>query len=764
MIYQVSPTGTYTQFSELPSLVSGDVVSFEKGFEYNQIILSNETNISFTSYGSGANPVISVMETASSFTDLGSGLWSFPADTNILVIDGSPQKKGRFPKNTDEYYTITANSIVIPQGQPNEGKDYYLDHGTLPFLANGEVVIRLQSFITNTYEVISDTGTIITYPPERGQYPPLLGYGFALQNQIECLTEVGDWMCVGGVITIYLGTQLPTDFIFQYPTQINALDMTSCTGISFDSINFYGGLEDTVSVNNSTSISFTSCNIKYAEGMGVRLIGNSDSPTFISCRADHCFAGGFYGFFNVDNITAINCSAYDIGMIEGGSPLMNYDGRSNGFCFEEGINNLIDNCHAERIGFNAYVFLGNGTIVRNSVAKYFCFEKGDGGGFYTSNPSALNILTTPMEVSGNIALYGVGKTAGTDSTVPNCQGFYSDDNSNNILWTGNLSAFNQTGFYIHNSKSSQYVGNTAYSNFRQLNIVNDSGNNMFGIAYNNNVHVTTSINQEMGFIYGTRANILNFGTFASNTYNNFDTSRPIFGTYDGSEPKPFRYEILPQPYFDLTGETLSTVTNYETLPYEVVSVLNTIDYQTDTPTDFGVPSGVSSVQNASGLTISLPSTTKSEGFIRMLAVTADTWYLVSGEATGDFEEIQQDFETNYDSPANPIKNLKIDSEVFALPIYSDINRTFQQFSLYQEKDFTSITFKNLSKSEITVSRTESLADIVIDELNGTWSIYLDGVIPIESNNEIIILASPIKPLVSLESEIQPSLTLLSRIR
>ena len=745
MKYQVSPNLNYKQFSELPSLNPSDTVDFERGYIYDKLSLTSKSGITLGAFGAGANPKVSIMETASSFTDLGAGLWSFPADTNILLIDGLPRKKGRFPKNESEYYNVTFDSV----------NDFTINHASLPFSASGQVVIRLQSFITNTYDVVSDSTNVLTYVEGSGQYLPKAGYGFSLQNQVQCLTEVGDWMCVSGIITIYLGTQSPNEFIFKYPTDTNSLTITNCSNITLSGIDFEGGREDVGLISSSQNITIIGSNVKFGSGMGIKIIGNSvsDSITFSSCIATHCFAGGFYSDYLIDNVEAINCEAYDIGMIEG-SPSMNGDSKGNGFSLQSGTNCLIDNCRAERIGFNGFAYLGNGTRVINSVAKYFCGKKEDGGGFYTYGIDL--DITVDMELDNNIALYGIGNINGTPSIRPNCQGFYFDDDTEGVVMTNCLSAFNPIGLYIHNSNSCQFLGNTFYSNKRQLNIVQDSLLDIINLVYTGNNHITTEIDQEMAFIYGTKPNIANYGTFSNNTYSNFNTLRPVFGTWDGSEPKPFRYEISLNDWAELIGETLITYDNYENLHYSIVEQLRSINYQTTNPSDFGSISGATNSRDANGMTISKASVTKSEGFLAVGQVFSDKWYLVFGEATGNFDDLGQDFETNYISPSSFAKNLKIHSEIFELPIYSTIDREFQQLSLYQEKDFTSITFRNIAISEIEVPITISLSQIIINENLKVWDVYLDGIIPDSEigEDEIVRLNSLITEKITIESKIR----------
>lgn len=746
--FNITPTGTYKQFSDLPAVPPGSKVLFQRGFSYDKIDLAGLDDVEIGFYGVGSDPVISVMETASAFTDIGGGLWTFAADTNILIIDGITQKKGRFPKDESEYFDITADSIVN-----GSGEDFYLDHGVLPFTPSGEVVIRLQAFITNTYDVTGNTASTLEYTPQSGQYPPKAGYGFALQNQVECLTEVGDWMCIAGVVTVYLGAQNPNEFTFQYPTETNALTVSNSTNINLDGLVFRGGREDVGLVSDSSNITFTSCKASWGAGMGIRVINSSNFIMFNEVRIDHCYTGGLYSDFLINNVTALNCEVYDVGLVEGGSPLMNGDGRSHGICFELGTNNLIDSCTVKRAGFNGFVYLGSGTRVINSFADGFNLKKNDGGGFYTSIGVGTIVITEQMELHKCIAINGVGNIYGTPADSPNCQGIYSDDNIYGLKVSECLSAFNPTGLYIHNTVNSEFSNITLYGNNRQLNIVQDSGLDLNGLIYSNNWHITTALNQEMAFAFGLPANIANFGVFQNNKYSNFNTARPIFGTWSGVGAQPYRYEIDIPNWTALVGETLVTYENYETLPYTIVQEIGSINYQTTEPVwpDFGLIGGVDTSRDGNGMEISKAGAAKTVGFLRVNEVTAATWYLIYGEATGDFANAGQDFESNYVSPATYEKSLKITTDTFALPIYSAIDRATEQLVLYLEENFTSMTLLNIAMAEINVERTESLAELVINENLMTFNVYLDGNVPPISlgNNQILDLDTSIAPIITL---------------
>jgi len=737
MIYQINPTGPYQQWADLPALVPTDVIEVLRGYNYNPIGISNLSGVTIGAYGTGAEPIFGSLKTATGWTHLGSNRWSktdaaLGSFLNVLVIDGVPRNKGRYPANPDEFLTISADTVV-DETDPENPTDNYLDHGTLPFTASGEVVIRLQGFITNTYPVVSDTGGRITYPDQGGQYPPKAGYGFALQNQIECLTQDGDWMYNASTKTItiyYSGT--PNDHVIQYPTNEQALTITGSDNLIFSGVHFVGANGDTANVSTTHDIAFLTCKAKYAGGMGIRLAdGNCDDFTFTDFRVDHAFAEGMYAFFGCDRIHATGCQAFDIGMVEGGSAYMNYDGRSNGFCFEGGTNNLLQNCHAERIGFNGFVYGGNGTQVIDCTAVEFCAKKADGGGFYTYNPEG--VITTRITFRGNIARNGIGRIAGTLDSIPNAQGFYFDNGSNGIDVSDCLAENNPVGTYMHDVWNCTFSGLVNYGNVTQLKMNNNPGMNFSGNTVTGMWNIVTAINQQMVSSYGTAEQIADFGTFSGNRYSNFKTGRPIFSTWDGSEPKPHKYEINPSVWFAMLGETDVTLEDYEEIPYEIVSELESIDYRTTTPAwnEFGAISGggISASQDATGITFTKVGAPKNSGFLRMGPVEAGKWYLVAGQSAGDRNNLQTDFESNYTAPGNPVKNCKINSDTFALPIYSAIDRAVEQFYLLMEKEFTSAKFVEIALSEITVSRTTSLAAIQVDEENHTWEIALDGVFP-----------------------------------
>lgn len=728
-IYQINQTGPYYEWSDLPTLNPTDVVEVLGPYSYNGFDINNLSGVTVA----GTNdPIFGSLKTATGWANLGGGLWSVSDAAlgtylNMLVIDGVPRKKGRFPKNPEEYYTI-----------PSDSSDGSLNHGTLPFVASGEIVIRLQSFVTNTYTVTADSGGVISFTGHTGQYPPKQGYGFALQNQIECLTEDGDWMYNSATKTItiyYSGT--PSDYVIQYPTAEEAMTITDSDNLIFSGIQFVGSNGDGINVSNSTDLSFENCGIKYSGGMGVRLAdGNCDDVTFADCRVDHAFAGGFYAFFGCDRVSAIRCTSKNIGMVEGGSRYMNYDGRSNGFCFEGGTDNKFQDCYAEDCGFNGFVYGGNGTQVLNNVAKRFGAKKSDCGGFYTYNPEGT--ITDPIILRKNIAMDGIGNAFGTPDPTPNCQGFYFDDGTNGVDTSmesedeTNLSINNPVGTYCHNTRDNIFSCIVNYGNKVQLKLVSDSELPMTNNVYSGGWNVITEIDQEFVSTYGTLEEIAGFGTFSGNRYSNFKTGRPVFSTWDGVDPKPYAYGINPDVHFTMLGEVGQTLENYDEIPYTIVNQLGTVNYKTTIPAfgQFGYISGITPTFDASGATVTKVGSPKTSAFIRLGTVEDSTWYLVeSSEVSGDYDDLEVDFESNYVAPGVPIKNGKIDTTSFAIPLFSAIDRATEQFYLLMEVPFSSITFGDLTFSEITVERTVSTAAIEINEETQTWEIFLDGELP-----------------------------------
>lgn len=758
MTYQINPSGPYFQWSDLPSLNSGDVVQFLSGYTYEKYDLDGLSGITIGAYGSGAAPIFSTLKTAV-LTDLGSNLYEcVDAELgdylNMLVLDGSPRKKGRFPKVETEYFPI-----------PSDSSDGSLNHGSLPFTASGEVVIRLQAFVTNTYSVTSDTAGVISFTGHTGQYPPKEGYGFALQNQIECLTEHGDWMYNSATktITIYLTSPATV----QYTVTEENLTITNCDNLIFSGLKWAGSNGDGINISNSNNFAFISCRTQFSGGMGWRLAdSNCDDYIFTDCHAEDAFAGGFYAFFGCDRIQAISCTAKNIGMIEGGSRYMNYDGRSNGFCFEGGINNKYQNCLAEDIGFNGFVYGGNGCQVLNNVAKRFGAKKSDCGGFYTYNPDGT--ITDPILFQNNLALNGIGNAYGTTDETPNCQGFYFDNGTNGIEASGtNLSAFNPIGTYLHDTRDNEFIGITNYGNRVQLKMNNDSALPMTGNIVTSMWNVTTDINQEFVSTFGTAEEIAAFGTFNGNRYSNFKTGRPTFSTYDGSEPKPYRYAINPSVHYASLGETDYTLEDYDEIPYTIGTELGTVDYKTTQPVfgQFGYISGITPTYDENGVVITKAVGPKTTAFLRLGPTESAQWYLINGNCLGDFNDLQVDLELNYDSPASIVQNCKIDSGIFAIPLYSENTRANDQFYLLMEAAFDSLTFEDITFSEITVDRTESTAAIEIDEDTQSFIIALDGDIPTEvGEDEIIELSSPFTTLIELSSPFTTLVELNSPIR
>jgi hypothetical protein len=120
------PWKTLNKLNSFVNLSAGDSVLFKCGDTFYGIININQSGtagspIIFSSYGTGARPIITGFTTVSSWTNLGSNIWESSNKIatilapNIVVINSKIAQMGRYP-NTGwvTINTATNNSVSNP--------------------------------------------------------------------------------------------------------------------------------------------------------------------------------------------------------------------------------------------------------------------------------------------------------------------------------------------------------------------------------------------------------------------------------------------------------------------------------------------------------------------------------------------------------------------------------------------------------------------------------------------------------------------------
>lgn len=694
MIYHISPNNDLKQISSVLGLLKpGDEVAIESGYDYKPFTLSGKKGIKFSKFGSKRNPSFGSLFRPANFKNLGGGMWSFTNSNlnsalNLLLIDGVPVAKGRYPYEPDKYLPVVADSA----------NDTYVEtaSGELKFPVTGEAVIRLQSFITNTYKVTGHSGNRVSYQGDKGHYPPKKGYGFFIQNQKECLKKEGDWMydAATKTVTLFLGDKRPDDLNIQVPANFEAAILTGCEDIHVNGLDFLGANGDAVLIKKSLDLHFRNSGAGLAGAMGIKLDdGNQNNISFEKMKVAHAFAGGIYATYGCNGLKVIGCEVTDIGMIAGGSSFMNNDAKSNGICLENGRGNLIQGCLVERVGFNAYVFRGAGTKIVKNRAFEFCKVKADGAGYYSYGGNSLSLLSEPLEIIDNIAAWGYGNVLGTLDHEPNCQGFYLDDNANRIHLKGyNVSAFNPRGLYAHNTHQCDIREMLLFGNKRQLNLSQDNGWTMRGNIFKTNTLVCDRSDQSFVFANSKPFEVDKFGEFSDNRYLFANGGQALFNL-SGHASDQHSHASNWERWKELVKEEGSIFESIQELEPTSAKVLTSFKGQ------FVNTDGMAWANN----TLTKSSTGRKIGYMAIGPVTAGKYYRFSGKISGDVEAISFGLEKTYEQSKDAKKPTAGD---FSIILPCTVTRTNETILFLCEARMKQITITDMKVEEVVLPAFE----------------------------------------------------------
>lgn len=159
--------------------VAGDVYRFNKGDTwYGSLTIAQSGNssnpITISSYGSGANPVITGFTTVTSWTNLGGNIWestdavSTLSNCNVVSVNGINTPMGRYP-NTG-WRTIGSSTVNSITDNTLDATDW----------TGGEVVIKMLTYVVDKFTITSQASKTLNFT--NSNYTPPVGAGYFIQN------------------------------------------------------------------------------------------------------------------------------------------------------------------------------------------------------------------------------------------------------------------------------------------------------------------------------------------------------------------------------------------------------------------------------------------------------------------------------------------------------------------------------------------------------------------------------------------------------
>ena len=275
---QLSPWASLTKAQTVAT--TGNRLYFKRGDTFTGSIVMQGSNITITSYGTGAKPIISGFSTLSTWTNISGNIWettsaaSTLATCNIVSIGGANLAKGRMPKTG--YWTIgTTNGTTTITDATNIS--------TSVVSAGADAVIRELMYEVNNRVISNVSGNTITF----ASGSPATGWGYFLQNDVKLCTQANEW---------YYNTSTKKFGIYssgspsnvKIPTVETGINLNSKTSVTISNLQITGYNTYGVNTTSSSNITVTNCDFSFIGSDGIYAYPNSanlsvSNSTFTDC-------------------------------------------------------------------------------------------------------------------------------------------------------------------------------------------------------------------------------------------------------------------------------------------------------------------------------------------------------------------------------------------------------------------------------------------------------------------------------------------------
>lgn len=500
----------------------GDIVNLMKGDTFSGTIIINRSGsvgnpITYSSYGSGATPIITGFASVTSWVSVGGSVWestnavSTLLDCNMVTIGGTDTHMGRFP-NTG---WMTVNSHVNQTSLTSSGINSAITNW-----GGAEVVAKVTNFSMVRDRITNHAGatltTVATTPEPFGN-----NYGFFIENDVRTLDAQNEWYYNPTTKKIRIfSAASPTN------VQVSTLDtLFYCinkSNIVVDGINFTGSNRRAFYVGSSSRIVTKNCNITFSgiyAYWGANNFGTASSfDSIYNCNISNAHSQGIVCGSEFNNVYIGHNSLIDIGQLYGmfKIPVFNnginsvwtgafagiYMNLSRG---DAGMTvleyNTIQNC-----GYAGYWWTGSHYRIHNNEATNCVNRLMDNGGFYCIGriDTTSSLVYQDVQVYSNLSHDNLGDSSGTPVVVGNklANGIYFDANTvntqcyNNSCWNNSL-----YGIFSNSNMKCSFTNNTLFNN--------NEGQMYFASTFRERrVIYNGTVGQEMEYLDSAKNNIL----------------------------------------------------------------------------------------------------------------------------------------------------------------------------------------------------------------------------------------------------------------
>ncbi|WP_296705019.1 Ig-like domain-containing protein, partial [Algoriphagus sp.] len=476
-----TPWKTIDKLNAISSgLKAGDRVLFEAGNTFYGTINvvkggSSGNPIIYTSYGLGAQPVITSLETieSESWRSLGGGIYeaSIPnlesSIVQIFEIDNSPVEIGRFPNSFSEEPYLEIKNVLNQNSLSGEF--------SFPNLEGAELVIRKNNWIIDRHPISSSSGTTINFQSIVTAYETRAGSGYFVQNHVSTLDSFGEWAYNSRLKTVsaYIGPKKASTFKFKIANKDHlVVNQPYIQNITFRNLHFKGSNKSIFSIKKSGNFIIDKCILESAGENGIYAEEVPDL-TISNNTIKNSLNDGIFVYYGAPRIKIQN------NIVENTLPFAGM-GKSSDltgvgiYVPSDTDYGLIERNQVLNTAYNGIHFGGDYTIVKNNLVDRFCVFKQDGGGIYTNADNQFTRNNKGREIVGNIVLNGIGNIDGTEEEFLLAHGIYNDDNSAGIkVYKNTIANINGNGYFVHNNNNIEISDNLIFKAQNQLNITHD---------------------------------------------------------------------------------------------------------------------------------------------------------------------------------------------------------------------------------------------------------------------------------------------------
>lgn len=479
---------SFAKYKSLESTLGGHTVLFNRGDIFNGS-LSPVSNVTYNSYGNGAQPIITGFVILNSWTSVGTNLWeagvAAGSRLNMVTVGGNVIEPGRFPNtgwltmNVPDY-VLNGNGDTIKIGNPRR---FFYPTSGLTGYAGGNVVIKKREWIIEKAMINSVGGDSITF--EETNYPALDKWGFILTDNPATLDLQNEWYYNSSTNKIRMYSTVNPSTLNVKAATINTLvSLSNSSNVSFTTIDFEGCNEDAVfSYDGGSGNSLTNCSIRFTGNNGI----NTKFQTNFTVQNCQIYQTNYSGVSAIQGATQyfLGNDIHHNGML---ITLCQGNNKANHGLWVNGTYNRIYNNTVSYTGYVGIDFSGSYDTVRRNYVHHALQTSADGGSIYMSDePFAAGRL-----IDSNVCVFGLGPRDGTPYTgFDNAMGIYLDEATGFVTVTNNFCALNNGGgMYLHRANNLTIKYNTFYGNTHQQILAAEDGpdkEKIRNVDFSNNV-------------------------------------------------------------------------------------------------------------------------------------------------------------------------------------------------------------------------------------------------------------------------------------